>query len=302
MSRPILRIKFTDDAYGSAQEGHIWRALERNFSVHESDDPQFVIYGEGKGRNYRQYKDAVRFYVAVENRYPDFSECDYALSFLYIDDPRHFRLPVCVLDSDLPALLEKHAAAEAAISEARDFCAFVVSNGSKRTDRRLQFFHKLNAARPVSSGGRILNNVGGPIKDKHAFLRKHRFNLCLENHLWPGYTTEKLPHALAARCIPIYWGNPAIAADFNPESFIHVSDFANDEAAIDHILRVAENQELQLGYLRAPSFTGGQLSQSFDCERLAAFFKRAIESPRAKRKFFCMTSALFRVRRQFRLY
>lgn len=302
MPHPILRIKFTDEVYGAGLHGPLRMALERHFSIEESEDPELVFYGEGKGRHYRRHPSATRIYVAVENRYPDFTECDYAMTFLFLDDPRHLRVPMYVFDSDLPALLQKHETAEDVISEQRDFCAFVVSNGSKRADRRLQFFRKLNAARPVHSGGRTLNNVGGPVADKQAFLRKHRFNLCFENHFWPGYTSEKLAHALAAGCIPVYWGNSAVAADFNPESFIDVSDYDSDEAALEHILKVADSREMQLKYLRAPSFSGNQKGQSYDLDRIAAFLKRAVEAPKRKRPLFSPMAALFRIRRQFRLY
>jgi hypothetical protein len=302
MSLPAIRVKFTDDVYGGGREGPIRLALERHFSVNECDHPQLVFYGEGKGREYRRYPEAVRIYIAIENRYPDFSECDYALSYLYLDEPRHLRVPMYVFDSDVSKLLQKHELSEDVISEPRDFCAFLVSNGSKRTGRRLEFFHKLNALRAVSSGGRVLNNVGGPVSDKHAFLRRHRFNLCFENHFWPGYTSEKIGHALAAGCIPIYWGNPAVAADFNPDSFINLSDFCSDDAALEHILKVSESKEMQRKYLSAPSFAGYKLGQSYDVERMAAFFRRAIESPRRIRPLFSPAAALFRIRRQFRLY
>ena len=297
-----LRIKFTDDVYGCGDRGSITQALERSFKLSESDDPQVVFFGENKSRNYRMFKDAVRVYVAVENRYPDFSECDYALTFLHLDDPRHLRVPLCVLDSELSALLRKHEVTEEILSETRDFCAFVVSNGSRRADRRLQFFHRLNQARHVNSGGRILNNVGGHVPDKLAFLKKHRFNLCFENHFWPGYTSEKIAHALAAGCIPIYWGNPAIAEDFNPESFINVSDYENDDAAVKYILQVADDLELQQKYLRAPSFSGNQINQSFSIDRLAKFLKRSIEMGGRKRPLFSAAACLFRIRRQFRWY
>jgi alpha(1,3/1,4) fucosyltransferase len=302
MRLPILRIKFTDGVCGADREGILRRALERHFSIEESEDPQIVFYGEGKGLDYRRYPTAIRVYVAVENRYPDFSECDYAMTFLFLDDPRHLRLPFYVFDSDLPALLQKHEKAEATIADPRNFCAFVVSNGSRRADRRLQFFHKLNAVRPVNSGGRTLNNVGGPVADKAAFLRKHRFNLCFENHFWPGYTTEKIAHALAAGCIPIYWGNPAIAADFNPESFINVSDYGSDDAAVKHILAAADNQEIQRKYLKAPSFSGNQVNQSYDIDRLSAFFMRALQTPRQKRPLLYPKAGAFRIRRQFKVH
>ena len=297
-----LTVKFTDDAYGTVDCGLIFRALEKNFSVREGSDPDLVIFGEGKKKDYKRYKGAVRIYVAVENRYPNFSECDYALTFLHIEDERHIRLPMYVFDSEPEKLLRDSCYAESVIAEPREFCAFVVSNASRRTQRRIQFFHKLNAVRTVYSGGRALNNIGGAVTDKSAFLRKHRFNLCFENHFWPGYTTEKIGHALAAGCIPIYWGNPAIAADFNPASFIQVSDFANDEAAIQHILNVADSPEMQRKYLQAPCFAGNQLNQYYDEDRLAAFLLRAINSPKKKRAIFSIRPTIFKLQRRFGLH
>jgi hypothetical protein len=301
MRLPFLRIKFIDDAYGGGQNGLIRRALECNFSVVESDDPQLVFYGEGKERSFRLFRDAIRIYVAVENRYPNFKECDYALTCLFINNSRHLRLPMYVFDSDVDSLLQKHNAAEYIVSQSRDFCAFVVSNGSRRADRRLQFFEKLNNIRTVNSGGRLRNNVGGSVTDKQLFLKRHRFNLCFENHFWPGYTSEKLAHALAAGCIPIYWGNPAVAADFNPESFIDVSSFDSDEDAIEYILKVNDSQELQLKYLTSPCFYNKSQGYFYDENRLARFLKRSVDSPRPRRSFFPIASAVFRIRRQFSL-
>jgi hypothetical protein len=301
MSLPQLRIKFTDEAYGGGQNGFIWKALERNFCLVESADPQLLFYGEGKGKTFRQFRDAITVYVAVENRHPDFTECDYALTCLYLDDYRHLRVPLYVFDSDLDRLLQKHKIAEEIISQPREFCAFVVSNGSRRADRRIQFFDKLNQTRAVNSGGRVLNNIGGPVTDKHAFLRRHRFNLCFENHFWPGYTSEKLPHALAAGCIPIYWGNPAVAADFNPESFIDVLNFESDETAIEYILNVEADPKLQLKHLGSPCFYQSGSNQSYDVDRLAKFLKRAVNSIRPRRPVLPIAAAAFRLRRQFSL-
>ena len=302
MSKPVLKVKFSDEVYGVGGHPLIIHALEKNFLICESKEPDLVLFGEGKAYNYRNYPTAVRIYVAVENRYPNFAECDYALTFLHIEDHRHLRLPMYVFDSEPGKLIRDSSFAESVIAEPREFCAFVVSNASRRTQRRVEFFHKLNASRSVCSGGRALNNIGGAVSDKSAFLRRHRFNLCFENHFWPGYTTEKIGHALAAGCIPIYWGNPAVAADFNPACFIHVSDFANDEAAIEHILKVADSPDLQRKYLREPCFAGNQLNQYYDEDRLAAFLLRAITSPKHKRSKFSMRPTLFKLQRRFGLY
>lgn len=46
--------------------------------------------------------------------------------------------------------------------------------------------------------------VAGPCDDKIATLRRHRFNICLENAAIPGYVTEKFADAVEAGCVPIY--------------------------------------------------------------------------------------------------
>jgi hypothetical protein len=298
MARPVLNVKFTDGVYGVVNHGPLVQALERSFELRESNDPQLVLYGEGKAREYRQFPDAVRVYVAAENLYPHFGECDYALTFLHLDDPRHLRVPLYVFDSDPPALIREPGYADRVLAESREFCSFVVSNGTRRTQRRIQFFHALNAARRVSSGGRVLNNVGGPVPDKLAFLRRHKFNLCFENHAWPGYTTEKLGHALACGCVPIYWGNPDIAHEFNPACFINVADFPDDAAAIAHILRVDDHPEFRRRYLEAPCFAGNRLNRYFDLERLARFLHRAVTTPRRPRSGGGWRSAVFKLQRK----
>lgn len=52
---------------------------------------------------------------------------------------------------------------------------------------------------------------------KVEFLRKYRYNICPENSKSKdgGYSTEKLPQALMAGSVPIFWGDPPDASMFN---------------------------------------------------------------------------------------
>ncbi len=94
MCRKTLKVAFTDDIYGTGINGPIIRTLEHNYIISESETPDLVFYCEGKQRTYKRFTSAIRFHVAIENRYPDFSDCDYALTFLFLDDPRHLRVPM----------------------------------------------------------------------------------------------------------------------------------------------------------------------------------------------------------------
>ena len=112
------------------------------------------------------------------------------------------------------------------------FCAFVVSNPKNLV--RNDAFHSLSTYKKVDSAGRLFNNVGSDIfaglgggggeLKKHEFLKDYKFCLCYENEQGEGYVTEKILHAKAAGCIPIYWGSSDVVKDFDPRGFIHITD------------------------------------------------------------------------------
>lgn len=60
-----------------------------------------------------------------------------------------------------------------------------------------------------------------------------------------------------ARTIPIYWGDPRVAEEFNPQAFIDVRSYENFSAAIDDIINVNQNPERILEILNAPVFNDG---------------------------------------------
>lgn len=276
--------------------GLLARALHAVCDPFESADPEIVFYGEG-GRSYRKF-ECKRVYVAVENRYPDFAECDYALSFLAIRDRRNLRVPMYVFDTDASGLLRVPGGAARTLAEERGFCSFVVSNGGRRASRRIEFFRRLNERKPVASGGRVLNNVGRLVEDKLAFLRQYKFHIAFENHSHPGYTTEKLPHAMMTRSIGIYWGNPDIHREFNPKSFINAHDFPSEEALLEHVLEVDRNPDLYRAYLEEPCFHNNQPNEWYSLERLAGFLSGIVAAPRTERPWVCLPSRLFSLKRR----
>jgi GR25 family glycosyltransferase involved in LPS biosynthesis len=139
--------------------------------------------------------------------------------------------------------------------------SFVVSNPSNEI--RNEIFYKLSEKYKVNSGGRLYNNIGGPLKclyggggagdiEKHKFLEKHKFNICFENSKGPGYVTEKLLHAKLAGCVPLYWGAPEALEDFLPEGFINLSDCQDVETMMEKISGILAS-ELACGLARTPA-------------------------------------------------
>jgi GR25 family glycosyltransferase involved in LPS biosynthesis len=140
------------------------------------------------------------------------------------------------------------------------FCAFVVSNPKNIV--RNEAFHTLSKYKQVDSGGRLFNNVGSAIfaglgggggeLKKHEFLRDYKFCLCYENEQGDGYVTEKILHAKAAGCIPIYWGSSDVVKDFDPRGFIHITD---PSELIAKVKEIDEDEEKWFEMASIPALT-----------------------------------------------
>jgi len=137
----------------------------------------------------------------------------------------------------------------------RKFCNFITRNHVCKM--RNQFFKKLNHCKDVDSAGPYLNNMPEgyilPKGENIKFIKNYKFNMSFENEKQLGYTTEKILFPLLARSIPIYWGNPAVNLDFNPASFINYDDYESEEALIEYLFKVDNDDELLLSYLNAPA-------------------------------------------------
>ena len=79
---------------------------------------------------------------------------------------------------------------------------------------------------------------------------------------------------MVARCLPIYWGNPLIAEEFNPRSFLNRADFPSEEALIKRIIELDRDDAKYLEYVRQPYFHQDQPNLYFSRQRLLEFFER----------------------------
>ncbi|HEX4958218.1 MAG TPA: glycosyltransferase family 10, partial [Lacibacter sp.] len=124
---------------------------------------------------------------------------------------------------------------------------------------------------------KYLNNVGGPVADKRAFIKDYKFVLSFENSTYPGYTTEKLIEPMLVNSIPIYWGNERVGEDFNTRSFVHVNQFASYEEAIEYIIELDKDEDQYLQMAMQPWFPDNQIPASMTQESLEAFFDFVLE-------------------------
>ncbi len=252
--RPTLR------GIGDTPPGQSWFPLwmlSRHLNFQWDEKPDFLFYGDaGTGEHLLYPARTIRIFLTGENIPPNWNEADYALTHERIWNERHWRVP-----------LWRHWYDEGHTEVMRDFdvirnrvdrfCNFIYSND--RAKERIEFFHQLSQYKPVDAGGKVLNNLGGRVENKRAYLSRCKFTIAFENESHPGYATEKIIEPLLMGSIPIYWGDPQIDEDFNPDCFINVHRFKSYEDVIAEVRRIDQDGELWKKYVTAPIFRDGRM-------------------------------------------
>lgn len=264
-----IRVAFCDfsttDKAASAE--WILKILKKYYDVQISDTPDYVFFHEST-HEHLKYTSAIKIFYTLENIHPNFNICDYAISFDHMSfGDRHYRLPFYLVspfyfadDADRQeagdVLFRKEPPfTQADLLEKKGFCSFVYGNYLANKEREL-FFKKLNNYKKVASGGTYLNNVGGKVPSKLQFEKKHKFSIAFENSSREGYTTEKIVNALAARTIPIYWGNPNVGMEFNVKRFINCHDFKDMDAVIERVKEIDNDDAKYLEMVNQPIGVG----------------------------------------------
>ncbi|QQW95060.1 fucosyltransferase [Helicobacter pylori] len=278
------------------------------------NEPSDLVFGNPleQARKILSYQNTKRVFYTGENEAPNFNLFDYAIGFDELDfNDRYLRMPLyyaylhykaeIVNDTTSPYKLkadslyalkkpshkfkENHPHLYALINNESDplkrgFASFVASNANAPV--RNAFYEALNSIEPVAGGGAVKNTLGYNVKNKNEFLSQYKFNLCFENSQGYGYVTEKILDAYFSHTIPIYWGSPSVAKDFNPKSFVNVHDFKNFDEAIDYIkyLHTHQNAYLDMLYENPLNSVNGKAGfyQNLSFEKILDFFKTILEN------------------------
>ena len=276
-----IRIKLVGYADSICERRWTLDFLSRDYEVEVCDNPDYLFWG-GFGFDHYEY-DCVKIAIIGENLVPNFNAFDYAVGFDHLDfGDRYLRVPLFALYEEYGKLGARNRPTDEELLE-RGFCSFVVSNGTRGDPFRTEFFRRLSEYRPVASGGRYLNNVGGPVADKLAFCGRYKFNIAFENSSSPGYTTEKVMQPLTVNSVPIYWGNPRIDLDFRPECMVRVRDRDDIERAVEEIVYLDTHDDAYLAKCRAQCLVHDQMDW-YD-RKLMEFYHGIIDQPicRARR-------------------
>lgn len=277
-----LRVAFIDGCHGSPKPVLDALALHYQVEVH-AQAPDLVFCGDEHGEERLAHPRALKVLLQHENRHPDFSSYHYAIGLRTLDHPRWFRMPLYVRTCTAQQLIKAPDFAARALAGKQKFCTLVATNANQiRVWRRLAVADALDLRKPVDFGGPYRNNVGGPVADKLAFYEPYRFAIAFENGGMRGHSTEKITDAMVAGCIPVYWGNPQIAAEFNPKSFVNAYEFDSLSALVDRVMEIENSPALYEQYLREPYFHDNRPNEHFDLSRLGAFLAHAIEAPQPK--------------------
>jgi hypothetical protein len=217
-----IQIKFVDFWSGFDETSNYFVHLLGD-SVKLSETPE-ILFFSNFGNEHLKYS-CFKIFFSSENERPNFFETDIALTFDYNASPRHFRLPLYLLyihKYKLSLHDKRFGIKLLGLDEwqKKKFCCMVVSNGNSKM--RNSFYKFLAKKESIDSGGKFLNNVGGPVKDKLDFIKDYKFVISFENSSYKGYTTEKILEPFLVNSIPIYWGNKSVDLDFNSKAFLNV--------------------------------------------------------------------------------
>ena len=284
---PALRIAFTDFP-GRFNPDRIAALLSRRHTVVEvEDDPDYVIHSVF-GHDYLRHENAVRIFFTGENVRPDFNLSDYAFSYDWLEfGDRHFRAPNFVLYDQWRDIVARGSSGVPDLAGKDGFCNFIYTNGDGHPIRD-RFFHALNAVEKVESFGAHLRNSERIIGDAYRgdwtapkvdAQRRFKFTIAFENSVSPGYSTEKLVHALAADTIPIYWGDPEVGRVFNGERLIDMNRLSIEEG-VERVLALHRDDAAWLEMVNRPFFAPGAPLAALGDEALLNAFDRIFSQPR----------------------
>lgn len=199
---------------------HFFSVFGRKSLVGKVDGKKVFFTGENLEAHYPAYTDHL------------LSEADLALGFTDAAAPNQLRFPLWLLDvfppeADLAVIRTRLAEIDAAgrnLTDRPNFAALIArhDHGGLRTRLADLVAESGTVDYPGFFRHNTPNQLPPGYQAKLDYLRDYRFNLCPENSDAPGYVTEKVWHAHAAGCIPVYWGsgNKPEPSILNPEAIL----------------------------------------------------------------------------------
>lgn len=280
MQKKSVKIWYTHDWIDSVEHLAQVLGLSNNIEfIYDEENPEYIFAGEQiySSRAYLDKflklakDDTVLIFFCLEAISPDFNIFDYSITtdlrLGYNDRAvRRRYVPVGENFQDFNTLHLQPA--EELLRSKTEFCNFIYSNGQAHPYRD-RMFHELSRYKQVHSLGRHLRNYDSPeasdpqyMRGSIAMKRPYKFSIAFENATFPGYTTEKILTSFQAQTIPIYWGNPFVAREYNTQSFINCHDYKNFDDVIDVIKSIDHDDALWCKIMSQPKQSPEQIADS----------------------------------------
>jgi hypothetical protein len=228
----------------------------------------------------RHNKPLTLFHTCESLRHDIFAT-DYSISFdLGVQSPQHLRLPFWMELVDwshegivgntnprygsLLSLTKMQAPLGNAFLSRVQKAAMITSH---LLEPRKMLYEAVDKVIGVSGYGPYFNqaikNHNQSNFEKRVLLNEFAFNLCPENHLFPGYYTEKIPESFLSGALPLSWVDANVCADFNPAALINLEPMAwQNFEPLEELLRSKQYLESfcdQVLLLKKPSLEPAKL-------------------------------------------
>lgn len=258
--KKVIRIYYSD-VLKTTEDTEIYQWLTERYTVIiDPINPDFLFY-DIFGDDYKKFNNCVKIFLPTEDETADFNKCDYAAGFAHMQyGDRYFRRSFC-LDELTPDIQDRSSVSEKLLN--RKFCNFIYSNPcyGEGALLRQEFCKKLMTYKHVDCPGRVLNNMNSNViediyfndwrESKRKFQSQYKFTIAFENDATDGWVTEKMPDAIRAFSVPIYYGDPNVNQDFNSKSFINVADFGFDlDKVVERIIELDNDNQAYLEILK----------------------------------------------------
>lgn len=255
--------------------------------VQDDHNPDFLFCGNTPPKNTR----AIKIFYTNEAFGPVTN--DVAWSFACppewkINRPTYFRQPYYVRIGYGLQLIKQNINVHEILSQKTEFCNFVYSHP---VPIRVKLFHALSKYKKVTAPGVCCQNsppigpyttaresrFGNKVNNHEAkmeYIKPFKFSITFENTCFDGFTSEKIAQAMHANNIPIFWGNPYIAEDFNTKSFIngHAQKFNNEDQMIEYlveqVIQLDKNDDLYIKMLQEPWLPNNRMTDVASLTRI----------------------------------
>ena len=238
----------------------------------------------------KEYDNAIKIAFYTENQIPDFNKSDYAIGFdniNYLD--RYFRKTTLIWIFEKRYLNIKYKdftqnrinSLNSKIN--KKFCGAVITNYLSSDKFRIKFINELNKYKKVDMGGRFMNNIGEPVKNKTEFLSLYKFSIAMENSEGQGYVSEKILDSLIAGTIPIYYGGYMIDEFINPKAYILIRNENDIKQKIEYIKKIDNDDNLYKKILNESLFIDDNIPSLVKKEKIN-FFNHIFQQKKIKQK------------------